>query len=139
MKEEGREDHCKISLTINNTTKLSFYPPAAEVCSRANIPKPSVCFDSHCIYLKFPVADILVDCILGNVFLAAVEPHGSLKLKGGKGGYCISVPTCKGVRKKIELPYISNPKISTMVHKELDTRAVQRDAARSKLVRGAPA
>jgi len=129
LKEEGREDHCKISLTINNTTKLSFYPPAAEVCSRANIPKPSVCFDSHCIYLKFPVADILVDCILGNVFLAAVEPHGSLKLKGGKGGYCISVPTCKGVRKKIELPYISNPKISTMVHTVQDL-----DRAEARLI-----
>eukprot|EP00253_Pinus_taeda_P016382 PITA_16382 len=47
--------------------------------------------------------------------VVAVEPHGSIRLKGGKVGYFISVPTSKGTRKKIELPYISNPRISTMV------------------------
>jgi len=83
---------------------------------RYEVPKASVCSDSHCVYLKFVVANIPVDCILGNIFLAAVEPHGSLGLKGGKPGYFISIPTSKGIRKKIELPYISNPIISTMVH-----------------------
>jgi len=39
------------------------------------VPKASICFDSHCIYLKFAVVDIPVDCILGNVFLTIVEPH----------------------------------------------------------------
>ena len=83
---------------------------------RYEVPKASVCFESHCIYMKFAIADILVDCILGNIFLAAVEAHGSLRLKGGKAAYFIFVPTSKGTRKKIELPYISNPRISTMVH-----------------------
>ena len=39
------------------------------------VPKETVCFDSHCIKLKFAVGDIPVDCILGNAFLAFVEPH----------------------------------------------------------------
>lgn len=103
---------------------------------RYEVPKASFCFDSHCVYLKFAVTDILVDCILGNIFLAVVEPHGSLKLKGGKAGYLIYIPTSKGTRKKIELPYISNPRISTMVHSmKNQDRAEARllDLKRSKL------
>ena len=65
--------------------------------------------------MKFAIADIHVDCILGNVFLAAVEPHGSARLKGSRAGYFISVPTSKGRRKRIELPYVSTPRVSTMV------------------------
>ena len=65
------------------------------------VPKASLCFDSHCVYMKFFVVDIPVDCILGNIFLAAVEPHGSARLKGGRSGYFISVPTSKGKKKKI--------------------------------------
>lgn len=79
------------------------------------IPRASLCFDTHCVYMKFAIADIPIDCILGNVFLAVVEPHGSARLKGGRAGYFISVPTSKGKRKKIELPYVSSPRISTMV------------------------
>lgn len=45
------------------------------------IRKASICFDNHCITLKFAVADIPVDCILGNIFLATVEPHGSFRKK----------------------------------------------------------
>ena len=66
-----------------------------------------------------------MDCILGNVFLAAVEPHGSLRLKGGKAVYFISIPTSKGTRKKIELPYISHPRISIMVHTVQDLDRVE--------------
>lgn len=59
------------------------------------IPRASLCFDTHCVYMKFAIADIPVDCILGNVFLAAVEPHGSARIKGSKAGYFISVPTSR--------------------------------------------
>jgi len=45
---------------------------------RYAVPKASICFDEHCIKLKFVVADIPVDCILGNIFLATFEPHGSI-------------------------------------------------------------
>lgn len=83
---------------------------------RYEVPKASVCFESHYIYMKFAVADIPVDYILGNIFLATVEAHGSLRLKGGKTGYFISIPTSKRTRKKIELSYISNPTIYIMVH-----------------------
>lgn len=79
------------------------------------IPRASLCFDTHCVYMKFAIADIPVDCILGNVFLAAVEPHGSARIKGSKAGYFISVPTSRGTRKRIELPYVSTPRVSTMV------------------------
>ena len=86
------------------------------------VPKAAICFDQHCIKLKFAVANIPVDCILGNVFLAAVEPHGSVRLKGNRAGYFITIPTSEGCQKRIEMPYISNPRFSTMVHtmKELD-------------------
>eukprot|EP00253_Pinus_taeda_P016901 PITA_16901 len=59
--------------------------------------------------------DIPVDCILGNIFLATVEPHGSARLKGRISGYFISVPTSRGKKKKIVLPYVSSPRVSTMV------------------------
>ena len=79
------------------------------------VPKAAVCFDTHCIKLKFAIGDIPVDCILGNVFLAAVEPHGSVRLKGNKARYSIIVPTSDGNGKRIQLPYVSNPRVSTMV------------------------
>jgi len=79
------------------------------------VPKASIYFEHHCINLKFAIADIPVDCILGNIFLATVEPHGSTRLKENKDGYFISIPTSKGITKRIEFPYISNPKVSTMV------------------------
>ena len=43
------------------------------------VSKVAICFDQNCIKLKFAVVEIPVDCILGNVFLAAVEPHGSVR------------------------------------------------------------
>jgi len=108
-------------LNMNNISAKYWVAVESKVVGLGNkklqheVPKASLYFDTHCVYLKFALVDIPVDCILGNVFLATIEPHGSLRLKGGKAGYFISVPTSKGTRKKIELPYISNPRISTMV------------------------
>lgn len=79
------------------------------------VPKASIYFVNHFINLKFVVADILVDCILGNIFLVAIEPHGSTRMKDNKARYFISVPTSKGTSKRIEFPYISNPRVSTMI------------------------
>ena len=66
--------------------------------------------------MKFVVADIPIECILGNVFLATVEPHGSTRLNNNKVGYFITVPTSDGSLKQIKFPYISTPRVSTMVH-----------------------
>ncbi len=90
------------------------------------VPKASICFDHHCIKLKFVVADIPVDCILGNVFLGAVEPHGYIRLKGNKAEYFITVPTSHGPPKRIEIPYVSSPRVSTMVQamQELDISSI---------------
>ena len=60
------------------------------------VPQASICFKEYCIKLKFAVADIPIDCILGNAFLVAIEPHGSVRLKNGKAGFFISVPNSKG-------------------------------------------
>jgi len=72
------------------------------------VPKASIRFEQHCINLKFAVAEIPVDCILGNIFLVLIEPHGSIRLNNNKANYFIYVPTSKWTKKKIELPYISN-------------------------------
>jgi len=66
--------------------------------------------------LKFSVGEIPIDYILGNMFLAKVEPHWSARLTDGKAGYCISVPNHKGFLETLTLPYVSTPRISTMVH-----------------------
>lgn len=79
------------------------------------VPKVSICFDNHCINLKFVVVEISVDCLLGNIFLAVVEPHGSTRLRGNKDRYFIYVPTSKRTTKRFEMPYISNPRVSTMI------------------------
>lgn len=79
------------------------------------VPKASICFENHIINLKFVVADILVDYILGNIFLATIELHRLTRLKDNKAGYFIYVPNSKGTTKRIEFPYISNPRVSTMV------------------------
>lgn len=77
--------------------------------------KASIFFKEHCIKLKFVVVDIPVDCILGNVFLATVEPHGSKKLKNGKDGYFIFVPISNGILQTIKLTFVSTPRVSSMV------------------------
>jgi len=66
----------------------------------------SICSKQHCIKLKFVVADIPIDFIFGNVFLAVVDPHGSARLKDGKVGYFISVPTSDGKLQTIKLPFV---------------------------------
>ena len=108
-------------LNIRNVPAKYWVSAEREVVGLGNkklkyeIPRSSLCFDTHCVYMKFAIADIPVDCILGNVFLAAVEAHGLARLKGSRAGYFISVPTSKGRRKRIELPYVSTPRVSTMV------------------------
>lgn len=108
-------------LNIKNVLAKYWVATEREVVGLGNkklkyeIPRASLCFDTHCIYMKFAIADIPVDCILGNVFLATIEPHGSTRVKGNKVGYFISVPTSKGRKKKFELPYVSSPRVSTMV------------------------
>ena len=74
-----------------------------------------ICFKEHCMKLKFVVADIPIDCILGNVFLATIEPHGSTILKGNKAGYFITIPRSYGKLQTIKLPFVSTPRVSTMV------------------------
>ena len=92
------------------------------------VPEGSICFDKHCIKLKFAISDIPIDFILGNVFLAPVEPHGSARLKDNNAGYFITVPSTYGRSKKIKLPYISTPRLSTMF------QAMQQlDLAKNKL------
>lgn len=79
------------------------------------VPKATICFEEHYIKLKFVVADIPIHYILSNVFLAADEPHRSTRLSDNRAGYLITVPKQDGSCKKIKLPYISTPRISTMV------------------------
>ena len=79
------------------------------------VSQASIYFKEHCIKLKFVVANIPIDCILGNVFLVIVEPHGSARLKNGKVGYFISIPSSNGKLQTIKLPFISTPRVSTMV------------------------
>ena len=74
------------------------------------VSKAAVCFDSKCVNLSFAVSDIPVDCILGNIFLAAVEPHGSFRFPNKSAGYFITISG-----ERIELPYVSRTRISPMV------------------------
>jgi len=46
--------------------------------------------------MKFEVGNIPIDCILGNIFLVVVEPHGSSRLQDSKAVHFISVPNNKG-------------------------------------------
>lgn len=60
------------------------------------IPKATICFQEYCMNLQFFVGNIPIECILGNVFLADVEPHGYARLKYGKARYFIFVPNQNG-------------------------------------------
>ena len=83
---------------------------------------------------------------MGTPFLVAVEPHGSRRIPNGKAGFFVTIPSMKTrggntkitrVRKVI-LPYLSTPRLSTMVYlalniqqnedkiKELKNQAVKR-------------
>ena len=74
------------------------------------VSKAAVCFNSKCVKLSFAIVDIPVDCILGNIFLAAVEPHGSVRFPDKSAGMFITVSG-----ERIEIPYVSNTRVSTMV------------------------
>ena len=65
--------------------------------------------------LKFTVGEIPIDCMLENVFLAAIEPHGLDRFPDGKEIFFISLPNHKGFLKTLSIPYISTPRISTLV------------------------
>jgi hypothetical protein len=69
-----------------------------------------LCFGPYCLNVNFSLANIPVPCLLGTPLLDVVEPHGSKKLANGKSGYFITIE-----RRKIVLPFVSVPKLSTMV------------------------
>ena len=85
--------------------------------------KATLCFEHHCLDMKFFLSEIPVACILGTPFLAFVEPYGSARTPEGKAAYFITLPKIKiqqGNAKyvhgiKIVLPFISTPQISMMV------------------------
>ena len=91
------------------------------------VSKAAVCFDSRCVKLSFSVADIPVDCILGNVFLAAVEPHGSFRFPDNSAGYFITISG-----QRIEIPYISKSRISTMVQAMEELQKAENSLEKSK-------
>jgi hypothetical protein len=43
------------------------------------VPKGVLWFDQYALGMKFLLADLPVDCILGTPFLAIIEPHGSTR------------------------------------------------------------
>lgn len=75
----------------------------------------TLCFSKYCMKMKFAVGNIPVHCILGNIFLVAIEPHGSTRLQDDNAGYFIFVPDNKGFLQTVTLPFISTPRISTIV------------------------
>ena len=59
------------------------------------IPKATLCFEQHCLDMKFFLSDIPVACILGTPFLAAVEPYGSARTLERKDAFFITLPNIK--------------------------------------------
>jgi len=43
------------------------------------IPKGTLIFEEYALGMKFLISELLIDCILGTLFLSIVEPHGSCK------------------------------------------------------------
>jgi hypothetical protein len=75
------------------------------------VPKGVLWFDQYALGMKFLLADLPIDCILGTHFLVVVEPHGSAKTTQGHPAYSITIPSItKGYPpiKKI-LSFISKP------------------------------
>ena len=56
------------------------------------IPKATLCFEQHCLDMKFFLSEIPVACILGTPFLAVVEPYGSARTSEGKVAFFITLP-----------------------------------------------
>ena len=81
------------------------------------VPKATVCFEHHCLDIKFFLSEISVACILGTPFLVAVKPYDSARTPEGKSAYFITLRNIKiwqGNAKvvhgiKIVLPFISTP------------------------------
>jgi hypothetical protein len=79
-------------------------------------PKGVLWFDQYALVMKFLLAYLPVDCILGTPFLAVVEPHGSARTAQGHPAYSITIPSItKGYPpvKKI-LSFISNPQSNSV-------------------------
>lgn len=101
------------------------------------VPKATLYLENYYINFQFAVGGIPVDCILGNPFLAAVEPHGSARLDDDRSGYFISIPNQQEYLQAIPLPFVSTPRISTMVQamQELgQTKKMSRRAQGSKVL-----
>jgi hypothetical protein len=81
------------------------------------IPKATLCFQHHCLSLKFLLTEIPVACILGTPFFVVVEPQGSTRLPNKSPGYFISIPSpTKTTKISIQLPFVSIPRISSHIH-----------------------
>jgi hypothetical protein len=74
------------------------------------VERVKLCFGPYYLNMKFSLAKIPVPCLLGTPLLVVVEPHGYEKLPNGKFGFFITI-----ARIKIVLPFVSVPKLSTMV------------------------
>jgi hypothetical protein len=78
--------------------------------------KALIWFDQCSLGMKFLLADLPVDCVLGTPFLAVVEPHGSARTSLGHPTYFLTIPSLisnNSPCKKI-LPFISKPQINTV-------------------------
>jgi hypothetical protein len=66
--------------------------------------------------MKFLLADLPVDCVLGTPFLAVVKPHGSTRTSLGHPAYYLTIPSLisNGPPIKKILPFISKPQINTV-------------------------
>jgi hypothetical protein len=53
-------------------------------------------FDEYALGMKFLLVELLVDCILGTLFLSTAEPHGSSQPSKGDPGYFITLPSING-------------------------------------------
>ena len=59
------------------------------------VPKTTLCFEHHCLDMKFFLSEIPVACILGTPFLVAIEPYDSTRTPEGKHAYFITLPNIK--------------------------------------------
>ena len=75
------------------------------------VPKELIWFDKCSLGMKFLLADILVDCVLGITFLAVVESHGLARTSLGHPAYYLTIPSLisNGPPVKKILPFISKP------------------------------
>ena len=67
------------------------------------IPIAQVCMNQYKLDINFYLMKLNSDCILGNPFLTAAEPHGITSVRGIKGIYL----TVEQEHKSMFLPLIS--------------------------------